>query len=131
MTRQEQIDYWLQSSEDNFSSMNNMFVSNEYVWALFVGHLCIEKLLKAYHTKTTDEHVIPRIHDLYKLALRCNLVMTDLQMDSLQYVTLFNIEARYEEHKREFYRKCTKEFTAEAIASIKELRTWLLEKINN
>ena len=130
MTRDELIAYWLESAEDNFRSMQNMFASGEYVGSLFVGHLCIEKLLKAYYVKSVDAK-IPRIHDLYKLADRCGLEMTEEQKDALQYVGMFNIEARYEEYKREFHQKCTRAFAEKSIVTIKELRTWLLEKINN
>lgn len=130
MTRNELIKHWLESAEDNFRSMQNMFASGEFVWSLFVGHLCLEKLLKACYVKSVDTSV-PRIHDLYKLADRCGLKMSEDQKDALQYVGLFNIEARYEEYKREFYQKCTKAFAEESIETIKELRTWLLEKINN
>ena len=130
MTRDELIKHWLVSAEDNFRSMQNMFTSGEFVWSLFVGHLCIEKLLKACFVKSVDT-AVPRIHDLYKLADRCGLEMTEEQKDALQYVNLFNIEARYEEYKREFYQKCTRAFTEKNIATIKELRTWLLEKINS
>lgn len=130
MTKEELIAYWRQSAEDNHTSMLNMFANGEFVWSLFVGHLCIEKLLKACYVKEVDT-VAPRIHDLYKLAIRCSLVLTEKQMDALQYVTLFNIEARYEEYKREFYQKCNREFAEQSIKTIEELRAWLLEKINN
>ncbi len=130
MTRDELITYWLESAEENFRSMQNMFASGEFVWSLFVGHLYIEKLLKACYVKSVDAKV-PRIHDLYKLADRCGLEMTEEQKDSLQYVNLFNIEARYEEYKREFYQKCTRAFAEKNIATIKGLSAWLLEKINN
>jgi len=52
-------------------------------------------------------------------------------MDALQYVTLFNIEARYEECKQDFYKKCTREFTETNIDTIEGVRAWLLEKINS
>jgi HEPN domain-containing protein len=130
MTRDELITHWLQSADDNYRSMQNMFASGEFVWSLFVGHLCIEKLLKACYVKSVDT-AVPRIHDLYKLADRCGLDMTEEQKDALQYVGLFNIETRYEEYKREFYQKCTKVFAEKNIATIEELRAWLLEKINN
>ena len=110
MTKKELIEYWKNSSEDNFRSTENMFNVGEYTWCLFVGHLCIEKLLKAYYVKKVDA-VVPRTHDLYKLAVRSALEMTEDHKDKLQYVTMFNIEARYEEYKREFHKKCTKEFT--------------------
>lgn len=73
----------------------------------------------------------PRVHNLYKLALKCNLEMSEEQMDTLQYVTLFNIEARYEQYKREFHKKCTEDFTEHNIQKIEGLREWLLGKIKN
>lgn len=130
MTKEELIEYWLGSSEENYISMRNVFNSGEYVWALFIGHLCIEKLLKACYVKNV-EAVTPRIHELYKLALKSGLELSDEQKDALQYITLFNIEARYEEYRREFYKKCTREFAEENMAKIEELRIWLLGKIKS
>ncbi len=128
MTNEDLITYWVESSEANHKSMHNMFANKEYVWSLFVGHLCIEKLLKACYVKEVNT-LAPRVHDLYKLAMKCNLQMSEEQMDALLYVPLFNIEARYEEYKREFHKKCTKDFTEHNIKKIEELRKWLLAKI--
>jgi HEPN domain-containing protein len=128
MTPEEQVNYWVELSDDNYRSMNNMFNAGEYVWSLFVGHLSLEKLLKAYHVKIKQKK-IPYIHDLYKLALECDLELSEEQKDSLQYITLFNIQARYEDYKKDFYKKCTKEFTINNIKRIKELRNWLKKKM--
>lgn len=130
MIKEELIQYWLDSSNDNFKSMSNMFDAGEYMWALFIGHLVIEKLLKAYYVKKLGKEV-PKIHDLYKLASKANLDMTEEQKDFLQYTTLFNIEVRYEDYKKDFYKKCTKEFAAKNIKRVKELRKWLKEKIRD
>lgn len=130
MTKDELIQFWLDSSDENYRSMLNMFQSGEYVWALFIGHLVIEKLLKAIYVKSAGSE-IPRTHDLYKLAVLSGLELTDSRKDALQYITLFNIETRYEDYKRDFYKKCTKEFTAENIEKIKELREWLRQLIKN
>jgi HEPN domain-containing protein len=128
MTHEKLIQYWLDSSEENYRSMLNMFETKEYSWSLFVGHLCIEKLLKACYLKYTN-NMAPRSHDLYKLAVKCGLELTEEKMDSLQYITLFNIETRYEDYRRDFYQKCTKDFAEKNILLIKGIRTWLLEKI--
>ena len=128
MTPEEQVNYWVELSDDNYRSMNNMFNAGEYVWSLFVGHLSLEKLLKAYYVKIKQKKV-PYIHDLYKLALECDLELSEEQKDSLQYITLFNIQARYEDYKKDFYKKCTKEFTINNIKRIKELRNWLKKKM--
>ena len=62
-------------------------------------------------------------------AVKCGLELTEENMDSLQYITLFNIEARYEDYQREFYKKCTRDFAEQNIQKIKRIRTWLQEKI--
>jgi len=41
------ISYWIESSDKNFQTMGNLFNSGDYDWSLFIGHLVIEKLLKA------------------------------------------------------------------------------------
>ena len=128
MTKDELINYWINSSDDNYSSMLNIFNTGEYMWSLFIGHLVIEKLLKAYYVKNVDNE-IPRTHDLLKIAMLANISLSESQQDILQKITLFNIESRYEEHKKDFYKKCTREFAEKNIEMIKELRTWLKEKI--
>jgi len=44
-------------------------------------------------------------------------------------ITTFNINARYEDYKLEFYRRCTKEFTETWINNIKELRQWIKSQL--
>jgi HEPN domain-containing protein len=128
MTQEELVNYWIELSDDNYKSMINMFNAKEYMWSLFVGRLAVEKLLKAYYVRVKEKKV-PYIHDLYKLALECGVELSEDQKDALQYITLFNIQARYEDYKRDFYKKCTKEFTIKNIERIEELRKWLKEKI--
>ncbi|MCK5519964.1 MAG: HEPN domain-containing protein [Candidatus Marinimicrobia bacterium] len=43
--------HWINSSDEDFATMEIMFNSKRYTWSLFLGHLTIEKLLKAYLTK--------------------------------------------------------------------------------
>lgn len=40
--------FWMESADDDYGTMEAMYRSKRYSWALFVGHLMIEKLLKAY-----------------------------------------------------------------------------------
>ena len=71
---------------------------------------------------------VPRTHDLLKLAVSAGIEIEEKKKDDLQYITLFNIETRYDEHKRDFH-KVHKEFTEENINKIKGLRKWLKEKL--
>lgn len=41
------IQHWNQSSDNDFETMIHLYESGDYTWALFIGHIVLEKLLKA------------------------------------------------------------------------------------
>ncbi len=47
--KEKLVEYWLESARDDYETMIAMFDSKKYNWSLFVGHLMIEKYLKAYY----------------------------------------------------------------------------------
>ena len=51
MEKEDIVKYWIESSDSDFQVMESLFENEHYVWALFLGHLVVEKLLKAYHVK--------------------------------------------------------------------------------
>ena len=127
MSRKEIIKYWVESSDSNVITMNNLFKSKDYDWSLFIGHLVIEKLLKAYYIKSVDENY-PLIHDLLRLAEKGGLILTNEQKDLLDEVSGFNIRVRYDDYKREFHKKCTADFTKQYIDKIEDFRKWIKKK---
>lgn len=40
------ISYWVDSSDKDFKTMEDLFRTNNNHWALFIGHLVIEKIIK-------------------------------------------------------------------------------------
>lgn len=128
MTRDELIAYWVGNSDDDLRASESLFQGGHHPWALFLGHLVLEKLLKALYVKDVGAEV-PRIHDLPLLASRAGLTLTDDQEALFEVVTRFNIEARYPDYKDQFRKKATGEFTAHHLDRIREARQWLLEQI--
>ena len=128
MSKEELIEYWVSSADRDFKVMEHMVETKDYVWALFIGHLIIEKLLKAYYVKTMNNNP-PWIHQLLRLAEKTDLSLTEEQKDTILLITTFNINVRYPDYKYEFYKKCTKEYTETNIGKIKELCLWLKEQI--
>ncbi len=124
MNKKDILNYWLKSSDNDYKTMLNLIKSKDYHWALFMGHLVIEKLLKAYYIKNINSNT-PFNHDLLRIAEKTNLSLSDQQKDILDLITTFNIKARYDDYKLEFYKKCTKKFTDESIKKIKEMRKWI------
>ncbi|MCL2416342.1 MAG: HEPN domain-containing protein [Bacteroidales bacterium] len=118
------IESWINSSDKDFATMNDMYKTKHYDWALFMGHLCLEKLLKAVYIKNTNENP-PLIHDLRRLAEKANLTLTEEQQIRLDSISRFNIRARYDDHKQSFYKLCTLNFTNEWMQQINECRLWI------
>ncbi|MGD9994947.1 MAG: HEPN domain-containing protein [Salinivirgaceae bacterium] len=122
------IKYWSDSSDEDFDTMITMYESKKFNWALFVGHLMIEKLLKALYVKINNDYP-PFIHNLLRLAEKCDLELTDDQRLFLVTVTAFNINTRYDDYKMSFQQKCTPEFTTTWIENLKINRQWIKKLI--
>lgn len=124
MTKDEHVAYWLTESDKDLSVMQSLFANGHYTWSLFVGHLSLEKALKALFAKRIDIQV-PRSHHLLKIARDCDLALTDEQDDFLLEVTTYNLKGRYPDYKQSFAHKATRDFTATRIEKIKEVQQWL------
>jgi HEPN domain-containing protein len=124
MEKIELISFWIDSSDRDFKVMEDLFEKEHYAWSLFVGHLVIEKVLKAYYVENIDIHP-PLVHNLLRIAEKSKLKLSEEQKDFLVTVTTFNIQARYNDVKQEFYHKCTNEFTKLWINKIKDFRKWI------
>ena len=122
------ISFWVAASDDDYETMIAMYDTKRYSWALFLGHLMIEKLLKAYHIKVNGTQP-PYIHNLLRIAQGCKISMNDEQEFFFANVTSFNINTRYDDYKMTFQKKCTKEYTDEWIEKININRQWIKELI--
>lgn len=122
------INYWIESSDQDFRTMNHLMESGDYNWAMFLGHLVIEKLLKAVYVKVQNKHAI-RGHDLLRLSSNIGLELDSVKEEWLDQITTFNLNARYDSYQQEFYKLCTKEFAFEWKSKIEELRKWLRSQL--
>ncbi len=118
------IKYWIDSSEKDFKTMKDLYRTKNNNWALFMGHLVIEKIAKALFVKKREEFT-PLIHDLRRILEKAGIEIDDEQKVILDTVTRFNIKARYDDYKQNFYKLCTDNFTKEWVDKIKNTRLWI------
>jgi HEPN domain-containing protein len=59
--------HWIDTSDKDYITMINLYNSKDYHWSLFIGHIVLERLLKAAVVRNTSNHA-PFTHDLTKLA---------------------------------------------------------------
>ncbi len=68
MQKDELVTYWLDTSNRDYQTAKHLYDSDDYHWSLFIGHLVIEKLLKAILVARQPEGTsVPRSHDLLLL----------------------------------------------------------------
>ncbi|MDD4108753.1 MAG: HEPN domain-containing protein [Prolixibacteraceae bacterium] len=122
------VNHWIETSNDDFNTMLTLYNSKSYGWSLFLGHISTEKLLKALYVKRFKEHA-PFTHNLYRLGELIGLELSDEYSDWLDQITSFNLNARYDDYKKEFYKLCTPDYTQNWIEKIKIIRSWIKEML--
>jgi HEPN domain-containing protein len=48
--------HWINTSDKDSETMIHLYNSKDYHWSLFIGHIVIERLLKASVVKRTSNH---------------------------------------------------------------------------
>ena len=86
--------YWLEGTKYDLGVANAMFKSRKYPYALFMGHLSLEKLLKAFIVKHTKTHA-PFSHSLPYLAEKSGVKIPERILVKLREFMEFHFEARY------------------------------------
>ncbi|MBT3878979.1 MAG: HEPN domain-containing protein [Candidatus Scalindua sp.] len=124
MIKEEHIKYWLESAQHDLESAKTIFNSKRYDWCLFVGHLALEKILKAIFVERNDNKMPPKMHNLVRLAELSGIELDKDQKFNLDKINDFNIQIRYPDYKLEFYKRCSAEFTSEYFGKIEEFYKW-------
>jgi len=111
MTRKQHVDYWLHGASENLKDMRSAIKSKRRTNAMFCGHLCVEKMLKALCAVRNIP--IHREHKLLVLAKDSGHInqLSAVEQQELLTITSFNIEARYDDYKRRFHAICTPYYT--------------------
>lgn len=116
--------FWVEEARESLRVARHLYEKEDYSYALFFGHLAIEKMLKAIYVARKREQA-PYIHNLLRLAEHADLPLRDDQKDLLIRITGFNLESRYPDETRSFRKKCTPAFTEKSLLEIDEVFKWL------
>ena len=55
MLKQEHIQYWITSSENDWEVIQSLIHGEKFLYALFFAHLTLEKLLKGHWVKDNTD----------------------------------------------------------------------------
>lgn len=128
MDIKKQMAYWTKSAEHDLETAETLIKEKKFDWALFLGHLVLEKILKALFVK--EKQVFPpKTHNLLILANESGIQLNEEDSEFFDEVNTFNLSTRYPDEQLKFYQLCTKEFSLERFDRIKEKYRWLKEKL--
>ena len=88
------VSYWLEGAAYDLGVAEAMLSAEKYPYALFMGHLAVEKSLKALVVKTTHQHA-PHTHSLPILASKLTEELPEDVTAALVRFMEFYIESRY------------------------------------
>lgn len=125
MTKKEIINSLIKQAHNHKKTAEDLFTMKHYDWCLFLWHLALEKLLKA-KILASGKHIIytHNIERLYKLT---ELPADNKIKDQLKTITSFNLEARYDNYKFDFYKKATRDYAKKWV----EICTTIVNSIQN
>lgn len=124
MTAQDLVKFWRTTSAEDMITAQMLLQNNRYHDSLFFCHLSIEKLLKGLVYAKTNEPPAP-IHNLLALAKQAKLPLDTPTEEKLKEITSWNINARYDDYKRNFYHKATKKFTLQWFDDVQKIIIWI------
>lgn len=124
----KQIEYWRDSAEESCKTMRALNKAERYSDSLFFGHIVLEKLLKAFVVLETKKDA-PKIHNLVRLIELSGLALGEDIENYFLVVNSFNIRARYDDYKKSFYKKCTKEYAQENLDKIESIYKKLCQEL--
>jgi len=118
------VRHWLDGAEENLEVAEVLCREGHYEWSLFIGHLVLEKDLKAICVKVTKE-IPPRVHNLLLLARSGGVSLDKEREEFLSRVNDFQTQVRYPVFQERPRRRYTRPFGEEMLAKIKECHVWL------
>lgn len=127
---QDKIKYWVEIADYDFDTAIAMLESNRLLYVGFMCHQVIEKMIKAFWSKTLEEPPL-KIHTLSRLAEISDLKteMSSEQWDFIIELQPLNIEARYPQYKEMLFQKLTPSYCREVLEKTKDLKQWILERL--
>jgi HEPN domain-containing protein len=129
MTKQEYIDYWVNTAAEDWVTVEGLFDIKRYMHCLFWSHLVLEKLAKANWVKNHEDDVPPKVHKIVWLLEESGV---DLGEETMMFLTKFNrfqLSTRYPDYLNKINSTCTESHTVQQLEKIKKVRKCLLEKL--
>jgi HEPN domain-containing protein len=121
----KQIEYWRQSSEEDWEVARFLLTNGRIRHSLFLAHLSLEKMLKALVVKETKA-IPPKIHKLERLAELAGVSLSTEQKRFLAEFGAYQLIGRYPDQAQV---KIDPETARKDFAEAEEIIKWLKNQL--
>ena len=129
MNKDEHIKYWLDSAEEDYEVINYLIQGKKYFYALFFGHLYLEKISKAIWVKNNESNYPPKIHNLLTILKQENVTLDDEQSLFMLKMNQYQIEGRYPEDIEKLKKITDSELAEKSLNNINNIAKCLLKHL--
>jgi HEPN domain-containing protein len=129
MTKEEHINHWLESAEEEMKMMKISFREGSFAYALFFWHLHLEKICKALWIKYNEGNHPPRIHNLVSILAKTPIELDRSQILFLSDLNRFQLESRYSDSNDNLFKECTKEYATEMMSEAELIKKCLIQEL--
>lgn len=128
MERMKRAQEWLRQSSYDMKTADAMFKSKRYIYAVFMCHLSIEKVLKGLYTQNFED-VPPKSHNLVFLIEKIKLELPEDIHDFVFMLNGLSVPTRYPDDLQKLLKVYNKAKTREVLDRAKEVLKWLKAKL--
>ena|ERR1035437_7421569 len=129
MTKEEHINHWLKTADEDMKTMYLLYKEKKYVHALFFGHLHLEKYCKALWIKNNESNTPPKIHNLLTILERANVTVEEDKKIFLLKLNQYQLEGRYPSDWDKLWKITNGSLTTNYVETIKEISKCILKKL--
>jgi HEPN domain-containing protein len=118
---------WVLQSDYDYETAEAMFSTARYVYAVFMCHLSIEKMIKAQYVKRLN-NVAPKSHNLLWLAEEIKLEFPETLYKFIFRLNDASLPTRYPQQLSASIKLYSKAVTLEILNKTKELQQWIKQQ---
>lgn len=108
MTKEQYIEYWIDTANNDWITVEAMFSAERYLHCLFWAHLVLEKLAKAMWVKNHEDNIPPKVHNILWLLEESQIEIAPEYATFLEVFNRFQLSTRYPDYSRKIDMLCRK-----------------------
>lgn len=115
---------WIALSDYDLETARHMMATGRYLYVVFMCHLALEKMLKAYYVDT-KEAIPPRTHDLIYLVKHSGLGLPQVYLEFVGKINNASVPTRYPDDLQQMIAQYPQGVARKYLEDTEEVLNWI------